>query len=130
MFTHVFQNIIRSLLFIFYQAVMHFWFNFHFFSFFKIAFAKSIQLPTSLSKDYFFLNDIAFSALLWFILAKADAKPPKQQIFNDFLQYLRIGASFWNLNDSTHFAFPIGTWKNLNVLISCLSLWLRKSFFI
>ena len=29
-------------------------------------------------------NDPAFAALLWLILAKADAKLLKQQLFNDF----------------------------------------------
>ena len=59
-------------------------------------------------------NDIAWIALLWLILAKADSKLLKHQLLNDFWQYLIIGASFWNLNNYTHFVFPIGNWKHLN----------------
>ena len=66
--------------------------------------------------------------MLWFILANADTKLLKQQLSNEFWQYLRIGALFWNLNDSTYFAFPIGTWKNLNVLLSCVLSWVWKGF--
>ena len=98
--------------------------------FFKISFEKSIQLPTSLFKDSSMRIDISFSALLWLILAKSDAKLLKQQLFNDFWRYLRIGASIWNLNDFTHFEFPIGTWNILNVLLSCVSSWLWKVSYI
>ena len=73
-------------------------------------------------------NNIALTALLWFILEKADAKLCKLQLFNKFWQYLRIGASFQNLNDSTHFSFPISTWNVLNLLLSCVSSWFWKSF--
>ena len=43
-----------------------------------------MQFPTSLYKDYFMRNDVALSALLWFVLAKDDSKLLKQQLFNDF----------------------------------------------
>ena len=130
MFIYVCQNIIRSLFLIFHQVIMHFWFNFHLFSFFKIAVAKTIRLPTSLSKDSSMRNDISLSALFWLILSKADTKVLKQQLFNEFWKYLRIRASLWNLNYSTHFSFPIGTWNILNLFISCVLSWLWKSFFI
>ena len=70
--------------------------------------------------------DIALLSLLWLILSKDDAKLINQQLLNYFWQYLRIGASIWNLNDSTHFAFPIVTWNLLNVLLSYVSSWLWK----
>ena len=57
---------------------MHSWFALTCFSFFKIAFEKSIQLPNLLFKDYSMPNDIALAYLFCLILAKADAKLLKQ----------------------------------------------------
>ena len=71
-------------------------------------------------------NDISLVALICLILSKADSKLLKKQLVNDFWQYLSIGESLWNLKFSTHFEFPIGTWKNLNVFVSCVLSWLRK----
>ena len=111
MFTYVYHNIIRALLFIFPQALIHSWFAFKLFSFFKIAFLKSIRSPTLIFKDSSMCNDIALEAFFCLVLAKYDAKLPKQQIFNDFRQQLNIGASLWNLKCSIHFEFPTGTWN-------------------
>ena len=110
MFNYSFHNMIISLQFIFPEAIINGWFTFNFVSVFKIALSRSIRLPTSLSKDSYMRNGISLADLLWLILAKAGAKLLKKHLFNDFWQYLRIGASFWNLNDSTHFSFPIWTW--------------------
>ena len=73
-------------------------------------------------------NDIAFVAWVCSILAKADAKLMKQQIFNDLWQPLRIMASFWNLNVSTYFESHIVNWKNLNIFVSCVPSWLWNIF--
>ena len=74
MLTYACQNIITALIFIFTQAIIHSWFAFIFFSFFKIAFEKSIRLPTLLLEDYSICNDIALSEFVWLILANADSK--------------------------------------------------------
>ena len=54
------------------------------FSFFRIEFTISIQLPTLLFKDYYIQNDIALVAFIFFILTNYVAKLLKQQLFNDF----------------------------------------------
>ena len=129
MFTHhVFQNIKRALLFIFLQNIIHSWFAFKLFLFFKIAFAKSIQLPTLLFKDSSMCNDIEWAALVCLILAKTEAELLKQQLFNDFWQYLIIGSSLWYLKNFTHFECTIGTSKNSNVFVSCVLSWLWNFF--
>ena len=92
-FTYFCQNIKKAYLFKFARAIIHSWFIFIFFSFFKIALSKSIQLSTLFFKEYSICNDIALEALVCLILVKADAKLLEQQIFNNIWQYLSIGAS-------------------------------------
>ena len=93
--TDVFQTFIFMHLVIFHQVIMHFRFTF-------ISFLV-LRLPTSLFKDSSMCIGIALAAALWLILENYDAKLLKQQLFKVFWQYLIIGASFWNLNNSTHF---------------------------
>ena len=63
---------------------MHFRLALNFILVFKIAFAKSIQLPNLPFKDSSMSNDIALLALIFLILEKAEAKLLKQHISNDF----------------------------------------------
>ena len=107
---------------------MHFWFTFHFFFVFQNRICKNNTINHFTLQGFLYKNDIELAALFWLILAKDDDKVLKQQLFNDLWQYLRIGASLKNLIDSTHFAFPIGTWKLLNLFVSCVFPWLWKSF--
>ena len=120
MFTYVCPDFKTASLFIFPWDIIHSWFALNCFSFFKIAFAKSIRLPTSPFKYSFIRNDIKFSALVCSILAMDDAKPLKTAI-----QWLLTILEHWDnsakLKISTHFEFPIGTSDILNVFVSCIS---------
>ena len=74
------------------------------------------------------LNDISLASFMCSILSKANAKLLKQQLFNEFWQYLSIGASLWNLKYSTQFEFPIRTWKNLDVFVPYVLSWIWEIF--
>ena len=75
-------------------------------------------------------NDIELAALICSITTKDESKLLKQHLLNDFWQYLSIGESLWNLIFSTHFEIPNGTWKILNVFVSCVLSWIWKVFLI
>ena len=60
------------------------------------------------------------------ILAKADAKLLKQQLFNDFWRNMRVGAFLWNTNAFTTLAFSIGTSNILYESFFCILSWLWK----
>ena len=83
MFTYVCQNIKGDHFYIFsgYNTLLV---RPELFSFFKIAFEKSIQLPTSLYKDSSIRNGTSLEALVCSIIAKADAKLLKQKLLTDF----------------------------------------------
>ena len=128
MFTYVCQNIIRTHIFIFPQAVIHSRFAFKFVFVFQNGIFKINTITYFILQGLLYAQWYIIVSLVFSIKAKAGAKLLKQRLFNDFWQYLSIRASLWNLNFSTHFEFPIGTWNIWNVFVSCVSSWLWKSF--
>ena len=130
MFTYVCQNIIRALLFKFTQAIINSWLAFKFFFVFQNSICKINTINHFNLQGFFYTERYIIGSLSYFILEKADAKLLKQQLFNNFWQYLSIGESLWSLNCSTHFEFPIGTSNILNLFVSCVLSWIFLSLFL
>ena len=128
MFTYVCQNIIRALIFIFTQAIIHFRFALKVFLVFQNSFCTINTITHFTLQGLLYVQWYIICILYFFILTKAEAGLIKQQLFNDCLQYLSIGASLWHLNFSTPFEFPIWTENYLNLFVSCVSSHLRKQF--
>ena len=90
MFIYVYFNIKRAHPFTFPQAIKHFSFAFNVCLVFQIIIYNINKITPSLLNDYSIRIDISLVAFVCLILAKADAKLLKQQLFNNFWQYLSI----------------------------------------